>query len=103
MRLHPRSTLYGASIAILSVFGCASIVNYHYYGLQLPAECYEQGELLGKVGHSGWPDLPLAQCEPDAGTQGKCVIELSADHFAKEAALLQCQSDLKDCEKGLRL
>jgi hypothetical protein len=97
MRLHRRSAFYGATISMISLISCAS-VTYKYYGLTVPDTCYAEGSLLGKLGASGWQDLPFSECEPDASLKGKCVVELASDHFAKETALEQCQSDLKNCQ-----
>jgi hypothetical protein len=101
MTIHRQSFVYGASLALLGLIGCASTLNYRYYGLSLTDICYGQGSLLGKLGSDGWPDLPFTECQPDAAVKGKCVVELAADHFAKDAALQQCQSDLKSCESGV--
>ena len=97
MRIHAHSALYGGAVGILSLVGCAS-VSYRYYGLSLSNDCYAQGSLLGKLGAGGWPDLAFTECQPDPSIKGKCVVELAADHFAKETALEQCESDLKNCQ-----
>ncbi len=86
---------------LLLVLGaCGAGVVYRYYGADLPAECYAKGQLLGKQGKDGWPDLPLAVCQPDAVSKGKCAVQLRQDFFNKDRELNLCRQQLQDCQKG---
>lgn len=95
-----KSFLMGFMACALCV-GCAgAAIQYKYYGLEVPDECYSKGVLQGKEGKDGWKDLPFAECRPDAATKGKCWVEISEEHFKKENELLNCRQSLKDCQAG---
>ncbi len=84
---------------MVALIACAAkSVVYPYYGMELPGNCYTDGKLLGKLGDGGWPDLPLSECTPDANVKGKCWIERTADHFAKEKDLEDCHIALDACQ-----
>lgn len=90
--------LMGSSVAL---FACATYPVYNYYGIQMPVDCFASGTLVGSQtaqNPKGWPSLPMSECTPDAALKGKCWIELSADHFAKERELEQCRSKLEQCQ-----
>lgn len=87
----------GYFLGIISLVGCAA-VTYRYYGVQIPTDCYKEGKLIGKPG--SWPDLPFTQCQPDDVVKGKCWVELTEDHFAKDKELIQCRQSLSDCQHG---
>jgi len=92
-----RNFFYGFSVGILLVTACAGI-QYHYYGIQMPTECFNQLTLLGKQTVPGWPDLPGSNCKPDDQIRGKCWVELTEDHFRKEQELEQCRDALSKCQ-----
>lgn len=101
-------------LGVLSVCACASTPVYHWYnasfsenlvgsldvGKPIADLCYSNATLLGKTGDSTWPDLPYAECQPDASVKGKCVTQLAADFFAKDQALQICESQLNTCQNG---
>lgn len=88
-------------LGVISVAACAGVaVQYRYYGVQLPEECYSGGMLLGKLGEEGWPDLPLSRCKPDDVSKGKCWVQLSEDYWAKDTELLKLRKDLDECQRN---
>lgn len=90
--------ILGYALGVITLAGCAAAVEYHYYALDIPTDCYDKGQLIGKPGASGWVNLPFDECKPDDTIKGKCVVELSADHFAKEKELVQCRAQLSECQ-----
>lgn len=90
----------GFLLATFCWLGCASVQTYRYYGMEITPECYDKGQMLGKMGKDGWPDMPLKECAPDAAGKHNCVLELRADHFNKQRDLNNCQSDLIACQKA---
>lgn len=89
----------GYVLGLMSVVACAG-VTYKYYGISLPDECYDKGNLLGKLGNAGWPDLPLSQCRPDDVVKGKCVVQIQDEYFKMKTELEQCRQALSDCQSG---
>jgi hypothetical protein len=96
----------GYLLGVLSLVGCAA-AQYRYYGVSMPDECYDKGQLLGKQGDAEWKDLPLSMCKPDAQIKGKCTVEFQEDHFAKDQEfelkkkeLVSCQQKLESCESS---
>lgn len=102
----------GFFIGVFCVIGCASspIFPWHYYAPSLPSSCYDQGQLLGKLGSGGWPDLSMDECKPDpAPTPGqpqpsaspiqlKCMVMLVDDFYSLQADDEKCHSDLDSCQ-----
>ena len=90
-----------AGVCFMVACGSGPVFPYHYYGLSMPAECYEKGTLLGKTGKDGWRDIPLSNCLPDpkGGTELKCITVLDGDFYAGKGDYLKCQQSLSDCEK----
>lgn len=87
----------GLLLGILLV-GCAGF-TYRYYGIEMPAECFAQGKLLGPKESD---DLPLSRCSPDDTQKGKCAVflveeleRLIADHGRLKAELKDCQKECK--------
>lgn len=76
--------------------GCAA-VSWHYYGMDLPSECYAKGSLLGPKPSQ---DLPLTVCEPDAHDRGKCGVLLREELFRLIQDDKQCHIDLQACQSG---
>lgn len=90
----------GFVFGLMLITACAAL-KYKYYGLDLPAPCYDDGTLLGKAPNDkDWPDLSFTQCKPDAQVKGKCVIQKSSDFFSKDKDLKECQQALSDCQRG---
>lgn len=85
-------------LGVISMSACAS-VSYRYYTLNLPVECYDKGQLFGKLGKDGWPDLPLKTCEPDAVNQGKCVAMLTPEYISMRKDLEECHVALDQCQR----
>jgi len=83
---------------LVSLFGCAAAVVYPYYGMNLPVNCYTEGNAIGKPGSGGWPNFPMSECAPDATNKGKCWLEKTEDHFAKDKDLTDCHIALDSCQ-----
>lgn len=92
----------GIFCGIVTLYSCAATVNYKYYTPSMPDDCYDHGQLLGKLGNDGWPDLPLSECKPDDTPNGKakCAVQLLDDYFKKDIALKTCEQKLSDCQGG---
>jgi len=82
------------------LFACAGGTVYRYYTPQLDETCYTKGQILGKLGKDGWPDLPMTDCQAAPG-KAKCVIQKIPDFVSKDTELLLCRQQLQDCQKGL--
>src|SRR5579871_1050183 len=101
--------LLAYTLCVLTVIGCANVPVYPYYGLLFASNsvqqadvgrsiadlCYESAQLKGNPDAGGWKDLPFTECKPDTAVTGKCWVERSADHFAKQGELDKCRSDLR--------
>jgi hypothetical protein len=80
----------------IAPMGCAA-VSWHYYGLDMPAECYEKGSLIGPKPAQ---DLPLTTCEPDASDKGKCGVLLREELMRLIQDDKQCHIDLQGCQSA---
>lgn len=86
------------TLGVLFFSACAT--TWKFYGIEQTDECYDHLKLLGAPGTGGWADEPGSKCRPESGKLGKCVVQFSDDFFKKDTALLQCQRELKECQKG---
>jgi hypothetical protein len=105
----------GWGMGLLTAFGCASSPTFpwKFYTPSMPPTCYDEGQLLGKLGSDGWPDLSLDECKPDpmpspgaspnpgpSPVLDRCMIMNTQDFYAMQAAYLTCQNDLIACQQG---
>lgn len=88
---------------LVQICACASTmpsIGYTYYGLgALPPDAYATGKLLGKSGEQGWPDLTLTACEPDAISQGKCIVLVEAQFYSMVKELLTLRQEYSDLQQ----
>lgn len=88
--------LFGACLS-----ACASAVQYRYYGMSIPPESFDRGDLLGRQGSDGWPDMAFSICKPDQQVRGKCVVMQTAEFFSMKRELEQLRRDLDACQRGV--
>lgn len=89
------------ALGVITMVGCASF-PWRYYGTQMDDTCYDKGNLLGKQGKQGWPNLPLAECKPDVSIKLKCITVPIDDFYSFKADDEKCHSDLNSCEKNCK-
>lgn len=96
-------------LGVFTIVGCASAWKfpYPYYAEQMEPSCYDAGQLLGKSGSQGWPDLSLKECKPDEQIKLKCMVvkvddfySMKSDDEKTHAALDSCQRQLDSCHGG---
>lgn len=119
MRNPKTAFVSGFFLAILSVVSCATTGTWPwpFYAPSMPVECYDKGQLLGKLGSDGWPDQAMELCKPDPDpdpdpsitpTPGptpvklKCIVTKIDDFYSAKAAYEKCESDLVACQKSCK-
>lgn len=79
-------------LAGLTLAGCASF-TYRYYTL-------DAASYVGTLkGPDESQDLPFERCKPTDTVKAPCVVQFVDEHLAMKQDLIQCHSDLQDCQK----
>lgn len=92
--------LIGFALGVTMMVGCSATFPYQYYATSMPEECYDKGNLLGKLGKDGWKDQPMTECKPGASKKLKCITMFDGDFYSLKADDLKCHSDLQSCQRG---
>lgn len=93
------SLKFVVALNLICMSGCGAAAIYKYYTLDgVPDGCYKSGQLLGKLGSDGWPDVPFLGCEPTATNKAPCVVQFLTDYIAKDTELLNCRQQLSDLQ-----
>lgn len=83
-------------LAAFMLTACAGF-QYRYYTFDVP---HFDGQLLGKLGKDGWPDLPFSMCQPIAGDKAPCILQFRPEYEALLTDLEKTKIALKACQKG---